>query len=1658
MQTRFYLFSWLFFIGVLAANSQPFGNEWIDFSQEYIKIKIAEDGFYRITGSELQQYDFPLSSTPASRVRLFRRGEEISINRVVNQDGVTLSYIEFWAEKNDGDTDTELYISEDLQPHTEYNLFTDTASYFLTWTNSASNKRINTSTDNDNSGLAPEEYHYDRKAVILSSRYNRGRQFGPGNDFSLSEYDMGEGWTGPLRGKNASEQISFELENLTSSSTPIELDVVMIGENSQRHKVRVQVGPDASSLTTIDEPEFEGYNRLYYRTTFDQNLLNGGSTLLVKLTTLGFPGIADNVSYALVDVRYPQSFPLSNENKIYRLKTSAEGRSYLRVPAQNPSAVRFFDVTDPENPIQIAKNELQDRVDLVVPGTSVERALVAIVQPLETAILEKVTFDPIDLTAEYLIITHPFLRNATDGTDPIADYASFRQSSTGGNYKVEVAEIQQIFDQFNYGDPSPLAIKRMLKAGYEDIKMVFIIGRGWIVSTNYYRDSGFRENNPIQIPTYGDPGGDALYSVGLNPQQPQSPTIPIGRLNANSSEEVRGYLDKTIDTENHVYNDLSKKNIIQLSGGQNSQELQVFENFIVDFQNVAEGDFLGGIVMNQGKTTSAVFETFRISEEVNAGVGLITLFGHSSATITDIEIGFVSDDGFKYNNEGKYPVVLVNGCNAGSIFGNTHTLGEDWTLTPKKGAIAFISNSSFASSTTLKRFSDLYYEVSYADENTFGETIGEIISDASDRYFQRWGDSDNSRVQVHQILLQGDPAIRPFGANQPDFSISENDITAIPFIGERVLAQQDSFLLEFPIRNFGKTSPDSISVQVERTYPDGSMGNYSFIIPSPKNEEMVSITLQNDREISAEGNNSFRITIDKDGRFDELNEGNNTGTFQLFIASSNTLNLYPVDKSVVSRQSTSLIFQNADITSDEQGYSLEIDTLSTFTSPFFLRREISGSGLIREDFDHTLPDSTTLFWRTRIGSPQNAGDSIWAESSFTFISNSDRNWGVFNNQQLNTSKFSGLDQNPVNGKIEFTESINTVSIFTSGTEVYQYENLNVQVGEEDLLVTTATFDPFCASNTFNALAFDKETSELFRPIFISGADEFNALVCGRLPQMIYNFTENNILGGNRYLDTFIANLEERDKIVLFNIDSVAYSNWDDQLKSSFELIGVDPSELNDLIDGQPLIIYGEKGMSAGEATILKDDGTSLPMKQKDLELDLEITGNFNSGTIELDPVGPARQWNELSFSFSESGSDSVEVLIELIGTNGESMAYNENARLAEFDISDVDASIYPFIRFTISFNDEDQLTPPQLNYFSLSYEYPPEGLAFPAGNELIEIREGQDILSTFGYANISTSDFTDSINFRYRIQNVESGELHEFTEKIPGPMMQDTSLVDIQIPSLGKVGMHAFFGSFEVSETELYSFNNSLSISEFASVEEDDINPVVDVTVDGRYILDGDIVSARPTIAVTLKDENRILLPRDTNAVILSLKYPEEQNFRKINYSDPTLTFTPASEGQDFELLYQPGSLQDGVYTLQVEASDATGNRASEEPYEISFEVINEATITNFYPYPNPFSTSCRFVFTLTGSSVPERMKIQIMTISGRVVREIDQTELGPVHIGNNLTEFAWDGTDEFGDELANGVYLYRVIVKQNGENMKNRATFGDKAFKNGFGKLYILR
>ena len=188
---------------------------------------------------------------------------------------------------------------------------------------------------------------------------------------------------------------------------------------------------------------------------------------------------------------------------------------------------------------------------------------------------------------------------------------------------------------------------------------------------------------------------------------------------------------------------------------------------------------------------------------------------------------------------------------------------------------------------------------------------------------------------------------------------------------------------------------------------------------------------------------------------------------------------------------------------------------------------------------------------------------------------------------------------------------------------------------------------------------------------------------------------------------------------------------------------------------------------------------------------------------------------------------------------------------------------------------------------------------------------------------------------------------------------------------------------------------------------------------------------------------------------------PNTSNWKRINFynnSTPNLDWFINEEENKFTIEFNPNFNEDGIYKLRVQGQDKSGNLSGDKPYQIQFEVIQKSTISNIYNYPNPFSSKTHFAFTLTGSKIPNKLDIQILNIRGRLIKQISLNESQMIKIGNNVSEYYWDGNDEFGDPVANGIYLYRVVSEIDNESIEHRETEGDKAFTNGIGKMYLIR
>ncbi len=139
---------------------------------------------------------------------------------------------------------------------------------------------------------------------------------------------------------------------------------------------------------------------------------------------------------------------------------------------------------------------------------------------------------------------------------------------------------------------------------------------------------------------------------------------------------------------------------------------------------------------------------------------------------------------------------------------------------------------------------------------------------------------------------------------------------------------------------------------------------------------------------------------------------------------------------------------------------------------------------------------------------------------------------------------------------------------------------------------------------------------------------------------------------------------------------------------------------------------------------------------------------------------------------------------------------------------------------------------------------------------------------------------------------------------------------------------------------------------------------------------------------------------------------------------------------------FQLPALEPGTHSLKIKAWDVLNN-SNEAILEFTVANDEELKLSHVLNYPNPFTSHTSFWFEHNKPGQPLQVYLQIMTVTGRVIKTIRKTIITD---GNRSDEIQWDGRDEFGDKPGRGVYIYKL-----------RVTSPDKKKKEVIEKLVIL-
>lgn len=203
----------------------------------------------------------------------------------------------------------------------------------------------------------------------------------------------------------------------------------------------------------------------------------------------------------------------------------------------------------------------------------------------------------------------------------------------------------------------------------------------------------------------------------------------------------------------------------------------------------------------------------------------------------------------------------------------------------------------------------------------------------------------------------------------------------------------------------------------------------------------------------------------------------------------------------------------------------------------------------------------------------------------------------------------------------------------------------------------------------------------------------------------------------------------------------------------------------------------------------------------------------------------------------------------------------------------------------------------------------------------------------------------------------------------------------------------------------------------------DEQGPTLDIFMNDEKFVNGSVTDASPVLLLKAFDENGINtigngIGHDIVAIL------DGDVAKPIVLND--FYVSNLDDFQRGEIRYQIPNLANGSHRLEIKVWDVNNN-SSTASIEFLVQEKEAPSIEHVYNYPNPFSTKTSFMFEHNQACSNLDVQIQVFTVSGKLVKSINK--IVPT-IGFRSEGIEWDGKDEFQDQLAKGVYIYRLKIK----------------------------
>lgn len=1586
----------MFFAGNAVAQMSGYGDDWWEEEGVYYRIAVSEEGVYRLTEAGLRSAGVPVEDISAGEWVLWREGERQPLY-VNEEDGAF--FLEFRADQQRSDIDSLLFQggAEDvLNP--AYSMFTDTASYFLSWSSEDTAPRWSNVEGVTAPSPVERRRYYERKEHrIFKEQWAKPYFKVSGANLYSSEFQRGEGFSSELT-QSFTETIAPEF--LYDADMGGRLSLRYLGDfDTHDFQWRIndeEVWRENRSSFGLEQIEVE----------LEPGVLEDAFTHTFE----GKSGSRDRFYLALRTLSYAAVFEETEAKVQGRVDTGEVVLSLENAPEEE---VIYYDreqgVRYEFSPELAGEWWLSNS-----PGAHhfsyIKSSAIDTLPPPELVVMPQ---REEWMTADYIILCGQRLDGGSE-SEAIQDYADYRRTEAGGGYSVAIIEVESLYDAFGYGvQRHPLAIRNFsawLRDHNPNAPSVFIIGKGR--EYRYIRAAGqlsSAEHRGFSVPTYGYPSSDNLL---LAERGKSAPAFPMGRLSAESAGDIRSYLEKVQAQEQErdlptVENSFWRKKVMHLVGGGEVQPL--VESYMDIMSDRLRGSTWDPELQSFRRGSSSSTErpvTDEIYDQINEGVSLVTFFGHSATN----SLGFDINIGSKYDNRPRHPFLLALGCYGGNINTSELSVGEIYSSFEGGGFIGSIASSGPGEVTRLYLFARKFY--SEMGESAHEETLGELFR----RALVHRQDSDPRHVQ--QFMYYGDPALRLYKSGGPDYTFDGERVEVSP---QPLNVGTDSLTITVDLVNLGQKIADSITIDFRREGPEGiQIQEQRLRIPAPGNRQSISTRWEVGNE-SWGGLNTFFAQIDPEEMIDEFpspaasnnNQLETTGEsgFPFFVFANGVELAWPYNYSIIPSDSIRLVAHTSNPMADSSSYIFELDTVASFSSPFLRSYTTTASGGELEwKISAALEEEKVYYWRAALPTP-GVKDTVWEQASFVHLEGQEGwnqshigQWLESDSLFLNHSRYRlELPEEALNITIQnrvkgASQSPNFVANGVNVGSVNRAWDL-VDEGIGICVIDTIIFT--LQANSGDGLygsVNDNRTTRAF--VYRTDNPESRAdaiyFLDSIIPQhshvFIFTIFDSERMGSSLQIDEWAADssvmgtslieaLERRGATSLQNLmneERQVYNFFYKNTPSGYVRLQEDF-----LFSTEDVLVNSETiGRRLPEGYFLSPE---IPLREDSLWFSLSYVQERAGDSVVVDALDGEGQ-NQFTHSSSDSllwirpeGTESLQLLTRLMNFESRIAPEFQHIRLFQSELTDL------------------FWTPNQVKAPNDTFYY---GNVFEWTSALRHVSHRPDTDSVPVAINIRKGG---QIAYRDTLMAVWADSLFHI----------EVSLQTLDWPS-GELTLTAQINPLQEIEEQRYT-NNTLSYT-FKLLRET-VTPILRVQMDDRVINNRAVVGRYPKLTMEVQKVNG-QLPIEIQQLEYSITQPDGSLYE---FTD-SVAFQ-YSEGNDLLLGQWTEDLDldaTGMYSLEVIYRPIGGSTVDETHYRIEFQRIDDPSISHTTVAPNPTTGPVFLHYSLVGPSGPSRWSMVFMSSDGRIVHEMDSSH--PLLVGDHRISLG-----KLPSGLPDGLYFYEL-------------------------------